>query len=325
MNRYQIIVILFLSVLYTDAYAQSGLRPAGRYEVADTTIEVYNVGEFNTIREFKTIHGTNIIHYREFNKLTKNLREEGEFKNGYSSGVWKFYGWTGRLKREVNYDGQVKTYYVKNDGDIEVLSAEAALFDFEKYKQDSAFVANYRKNKNGAVTASKQPTQVEPTNGVTIGTVNIGTVNIGSESKKETLVAASAPVGTGSDSTKQKVEGTDSTKQKAITGLLTKLNVFKKSDTKKEEIKIAATDSAASKPTSAIVGKPVDPKKENAVAAKPAPASGKPAEPKKETPAESKPAPAVASKPAEPKKETPAPSEKKPTSADVWLAILPLW
>ena len=156
MNRYNI--ALFLILLITAAQAQSGLRKAGIYEVGDTTIEVYDWKEPFAIREFKTINGTDIILFREFNALTKKVKQEGTFKGGYSTGTWKFYGWTGRLKKEINYDYMVKTFYVKkNDQNI-------VDFDFEKYKEDSLFVYNYWKHKkrnDAAIVANSKPVAVE--------------------------------------------------------------------------------------------------------------------------------------------------------------------
>ncbi len=160
----QLILILAFLVIFKSGYSQSGLRPPGIYEVGDTTIEVYNWKDPYTIREFKIINGTETILYRSFSRLTKKIQEEGAFKGGYSSGNWKFYGWTGRLKKEINYDNAVKTCYEKK---VELHPEE--VFDFEKYKADSIFVEKYRRSKNPAAKASPvlAAKKIQPTKQVT--------------------------------------------------------------------------------------------------------------------------------------------------------------
>lgn len=173
MNRYRILIIIFVVLFSKSGYSQSGVKPAGIYEVGDTTIEVYNWKDPYCIREFKIINGTETILYRSFNRLTKKLQEEGTFKGGYSSGVWKFYGWTGRLKKEVSYDNMVKTCYEKK---IELRPEE--LFDFAKFHEDSIFVEKYRKQKLQAANKNIKHDTIyieKPVVVPTGVTVNIGT------------------------------------------------------------------------------------------------------------------------------------------------------
>lgn len=141
------LIFIFILILQSvTAWAQRDLRPPGIYESGDTTIEIYTLKEQNAIREFKIINGTDIILYREFYRLTKKLKEEGMFKGGYSSGNWKFYGWTGRLKEEINYDNKVKTFYEKR------MDITSVAFDFEKYKADSIFAEKYWRMKKEAAS-----------------------------------------------------------------------------------------------------------------------------------------------------------------------------
>ena len=146
-------ILLFISLFVFGkyfGYAQQ-LRAPGIYEEGDTTIEVYDLKELNAIREFKVINGTDKIMFREFNRLTKKLREEGMFTGGYSSGKWKFYNMLGRVKKEINYDNQVKTI----DNRMGETSVAALGFDYEKYKADSVVAERYWRMKRENSATSK--------------------------------------------------------------------------------------------------------------------------------------------------------------------------
>lgn len=152
MNRH---ILLFICLFFCGiffSYAQ-GIRPPGIYEVGDTTIEVYDLKELNAIREFKIINGTDHILFREFNRLTKKLREEGMFTAGYSSGKWKFYNLLGRVKKEVDYDNQVKTVH---NTKLDAAPLNSLAFDYEKYKADSVTAERYWRMKREG-TSSNAP------------------------------------------------------------------------------------------------------------------------------------------------------------------------
>lgn len=228
MNCRSISIVFIMLGCITSTYGQHDLRPPGIYEVGDTTIEVYSVKDQNSIREFKIINGTDLIMYREFNRLTKKLKEEGMFKGGYSSGIWKFYGWTGRLKEKINYDDKVKTFYEKKT------DVTSVAFDFEKYKADSIFAEKYwRMKKEGQLhTTSKSAHQKEKELQKNETAENKEKVTI----PKSSLNSQKESTSKITDETKAEIkteiaeENVDSLKQKKDTGFFKKLLSAKKSN-----------------------------------------------------------------------------------------------
>jgi hypothetical protein len=312
MNRYRIIVIIFVVGFFKFSYSQSGVKPAGIYEVGDTTIEVYHWKDPYAIREFKIINGTETILYRSFNRLTKKIQEEGTFKGGYSSGMWKFYGWTGRLKKEVSYDNMVKTWYEKK---VELRPEE--LFDFAKFKEDSIFVEKYRRQKLQAANKNIVHDTVYVEKPVPTGvTVNITTPSAAVKTNESAVDISTAaqpePV--------NKPAVPAPIKKETPAPVLTKPTDVKPADpTKSAPVPVSSAPvkketpaPVAAKPTEI---KPTEP-------AKPAPVPVSSAPVKKETPAPvaakpteikpAKPAPAPVA-PAPVKKETPAPVAAKST------------
>ena len=275
MKHYLLLMILLGIV--TVNQAQSGLRKPGVYEIGDTLIEVYNWKEPFAIREFKMLNGTDVIYFREFNALTKKVRQEGTFKGGYSSGMWKFYGWTGRLKKEVNYDNMVKTFYAKK---TELTLVD---FDFEKYKEDSAYVHAYRKQKmvnSPAVAKTSEEKKTAPATGIVDSTSakqNALVANQQSSVKNGSTVAVA---GVATKETETGKEAVDSTKKKET--LFAKgIGLFKKDSKTEEKAKSGYVPPATAK----AADKKAEPaKKEEPV--KPiatAPAEKKKDEPAKET------------------------------------------
>ena len=230
MKHYLLLMILLGIV--TVNQAQPGLRKPGVYEIGDTLIEVYDWKEPFAIREFKMLNGTDVIYFREFNALTKKVRQEGAFKGGYSSGMWKFYGWTGRLKKEINYDNMVKTFYAKK---TELTLVD---FDFEKYKEDSAYVYAYRKQKMvGSPVAIAKANEEKKT-------IPVNTPTDSTHAKQNELVAkqqgdvknanAGAVAGVAVKETETGKEAVDSTKKKET--LFAKgIGLFKKDKTEEKE------------------------------------------------------------------------------------------
>jgi hypothetical protein len=310
MNRYPIIVIIFVVGFFKLSYGQSGVKPAGIYEVGDTTIEVYHWKDPYAIREFKIINGTETILYRSFNRLTKKLQEEGTFRGGYSSGMWKFYGWTGRLKKEIKYDNMVKTCYEKK---VELHPEE--VFDFAKFKEDSIFVEKYRKQKMQATNKNviHDTVYIERPGGLPKGVPANKASQTAAVKTAEPVKAASVPVQPGAEEKETPIAvATKPTEAKTTEPAKAPPSPAPPAPVKKETPAAVATKPTevkttepAKAPPSPIPPAPV--KKET-----PAAVATKPTEIKTTEPAKAPPSPIP---PAPVKKETPTAATTSPTAA----------
>lgn len=135
----------------TFCFGQTEIRPVGKYEVGDTSIEVKSWKDLNSIREFKKVKGQDIELFKNYYLDTKLLREEGMFKGGWCFGVWKFYNVNGQLEKEINYDNNIKTLYGKlnepyDDVFNQIQHAADSLL-IEKYGRDF-FTDNIIQNTN---------------------------------------------------------------------------------------------------------------------------------------------------------------------------------
>ncbi|MCF8428948.1 MAG: hypothetical protein K9G64_02360 [Bacteroidia bacterium] len=133
-NNY--VTILFLFTI-NICFGQNKIRPAGKYIIGDTIIEVKVYKEDNEIREFREIKGTEIEFYNLYDLNTKILREEGKFYKRYWSGLSKFYNAEGKLEKIINYDNNTKTLFNKKKEPYDDVFAEI------KRKSDSLLIEKY--------------------------------------------------------------------------------------------------------------------------------------------------------------------------------------
>jgi hypothetical protein len=133
-NTYLTILFLFSINI---CFGQNKIRPAGKYIIGDTIIEVIVYKEDNEIREFREIKGTAIGFYNLYDLNTKILREEGKYYKRYYAGLFKFYDTRGKLEKIINYDNNTKTLFNKKKEPYDEVFAKI------KRKSDSLLIEKY--------------------------------------------------------------------------------------------------------------------------------------------------------------------------------------
>jgi hypothetical protein len=89
--------------------------PQGNSKIETDTsfIETRYYKEYNYYNIFNELKNSKIKHYSEFYYDTKTLKEQGVFIDGNSVGLWKEFFKDGSLKREIDYDKGVITFFDK--------------------------------------------------------------------------------------------------------------------------------------------------------------------------------------------------------------------
>jgi hypothetical protein len=103
------LLAFIFSILFQASFGQRSTE----VQTDSSIIETRTYPEFNSIGIFNELKDKSKTYYTELYYDTKKLKEQGVFVGGSAVGKWKEFFQDGKLKREIDYDKGLITYFDK--------------------------------------------------------------------------------------------------------------------------------------------------------------------------------------------------------------------